>query len=88
MDNTVTEMINAFEEFASSTKQKNHRYLSWEHCYQQFRLVRLERDKKEPDLDYLSLQLAFYLASWGMYRGSSFLLQRDYKVHIPIVKEI
>lgn len=57
MDNTVTEMINAFEEFASSTKQKNHRYLSWEHCYQQFRLVRLERDKKEPDLDYLSLQL-------------------------------
>ena len=88
MDNTVTEMINAFEEFVSSTKQKNHRYLSWEHCYQQFRLARLERDKKEPDLDYLSLQLAFYLASWGMYRGSSFLLQRDYKVHIPIVKEI
>ena len=54
MDNTVTEMINAFEEFVSSTKQKNHRYLSWEHCYQQFRLARLERDKKEPDLDYLS----------------------------------
>ncbi len=46
MDNTVTEMINAFEEFASSTKQKNHRYLSWEHCYQQFRLVRLEVIKK------------------------------------------
>ena len=24
--------------------------------------------------------------SWGMYRGSSFLLQKDYKVHIPVVK--
>lgn len=38
--------------------------------------------------DYLALHLAFYLASWGMYRGSSFLLQKDYKVHIPIVKII
>ena len=36
----------------------------------------------------MSLQLAFYLASWGMYRGSSFLLQKDYKVHIPVVKEL
>ena len=41
-----------------------------------------------PDYDYLSLQLAFYLASWGMYRGSSFLLQKDYKVHVPVVEEL
>ena len=44
--------------------------------------------KKNVDYDYLSLQLSFYLASWGMYRGSSFLLQKDYKVHIPAVKEL
>lgn len=36
----------------------------------------------------MSLHLAFYLASWGMYRGSSFLLQKDYKVLVPIVEEI
>lgn len=36
----------------------------------------------------MSLQLAFYLASWGMYRGSSFLLQKDYRIHIPVVKEL
>jgi len=36
----------------------------------------------------LSLHLAFYLASWGMYRGSSFLLQKDYKVLSPIVEKI
>ena len=36
----------------------------------------------------LSLHLAFYLASWGMYRGSSLLLQKDYTVHTPIVEEI
>lgn len=39
-------------------------------------------------MDYLSLQLAFYLASWGMYRGSSFLLQKDYKIYIPVVEEV
>ena len=32
--------------------------------------------------------LMFYLASWGMYRGSSFLLQKDYKIHIPVVEEV
>jgi len=34
----------------------------------------------------MALHLAFYLASWGMYRGSSFLLQKDYKIHIPIIQ--
>lgn len=46
-----------------------------------------EEKKKEIE-DYLALHLGFYLASWGMYRGSSFLLQRDYKTHISIVKLI
>lgn len=36
----------------------------------------------------MCLHLAFYLASWGMYRGSSFLLQKDYRVHYDVVKEI
>lgn len=64
---------------------KNGRYRSWKHCYSHFIKA---RKSKEVDHDYLSLQLAFYLASWGMYRGSSFLLQKDYKVHIPVVKEL
>lgn len=64
---------------------KNGRYRSWEHCYSHFIKA---RKSKEVDYDYLSLQLAFYLASWGMYRGSSFLLQKDYKVHIPVVEEL
>lgn len=50
--------------------------------------MRARNNKKDADNDYLSLQLAFYLASWGMYRGSSFLLQKDYKVHIPAVEEL
>lgn len=45
-------------------------------------------DVDDETLDYLSLQLSFYLASWGMYRGSSFLLQKDYKVHKPVIQKL
>ena len=76
---SVDRIIQSSEEFY------NGRYRSWEHCYSHFIKA---RKSKEVDYDYLSLQLAFYLASWGMYRGSSFLLQKDYKVHIPVVEEL
>ena len=55
------------------------RYKSWEHCYEAFKKAANGTDFVCPG--YLSLQLGFYLASWGMYRGSSFLLQYDYTIH-------
>lgn len=83
---TVDMIVRSSTSFYNDLKQdKNGRYRSWEHCYSNF-CHAWERD--EVDYDYLSLQLAFYLASWGMYRGSSFLLQKDYKVHIPVVEEL
>ena len=61
----------------------NHRFYSWDHCYKVFCDA---RHTGSQDYDYLSLHLAFYLASWGMYRGSSQLLKKkDYKVHLPAV---
>ena len=42
----------------------------------------------EEKIDFLSLHLGFYLASWGMMRGSTELLDKDYKIHIPAVKVI
>ena len=84
--NTVDLIIEAATSFYNESKEDaNGRYRSWEHCYKQFHDA---RNNPNVDCDYLSLHLAFYLASWGMYRGSSFLLQKDYKVHIPVVKEI
>ena len=65
---------------------KNHRLKSWEHCYTQFNEVFEKNKLSDTDIDYLSLHLAFYLASWGMYRGSSFILQKDYKVFYEIVE--
>ena len=82
----IDELIDAAQTFYDDARtNENGRSRSWEHCYRVFRDARTD---PSPDYDYLSLHLAFYLASWGMYRGSSFLLQKDYKVHTPIVEEI
>jgi len=63
-----------------------HRYRSWEHCYLFFQNCHLSNG--EALLDEATLHLAFYLSSWGMYRGSSQLLQKDYRVHTSIVNEL
>ena len=82
----IDELISAAQTFYDDARtSKNGRSRSWEHCYRVFRDARTD---PSPDYDYLSLHLAFYLASWGMYRGSSFLLQKDYKVLSPIVEEV
>ncbi len=85
MDNADRVIDAANEYYKQLRDDKNARFRSWEHCYKCFHDA---RNKIVVDYDYLCLQLAFYLASWGMYRGSSFLLQKDYKVHEPVVKEL
>ena len=82
----IDELISAAQTFyEDACANENGRSRSWEHCYRVFRDARTD---SSPDYDYLSLNLAFYLASWGMYRGSSFLLQKDYKVLSPIVEKV
>jgi len=82
----IDELISAAQTFYDDARaSENGRSRSWEHCYRVFRDARTD---PSPDCDYLSLHLAFYLASWGMYRGSSFLLQKDYKVLSPIVEKV
>ena len=86
MKRASAEIVKAATKFHNELKRDEFgRYRSWEHCYTSFADTRNDR---KPDYDYLSLQLAFYLASWGMYRGSSFLLQKDYQVHTKAVKRI
>lgn len=58
---------------------KQSRSYSWVHCRRAF-LQRSSLSDEE-----LALHLAFFLASWGMYRGGSFLLQKDFSVHLPVV---
>ena len=61
----------------------HHRYRSWEHCYAFFR--RNAPTNLAAQRDTAALQLGFYLASWGMYRGSSFLLQHAYTAHLGVI---
>lgn len=65
---------------------EHQRYRSWEHCYQYFQKAGPRGLLDDPG--QAALQLAFYMASWGMYRGSSFLLQFAYTVHVPLVRAI
>ena len=59
---TVDLIIKSSTEFYNDLKvDENGRYRSWEHCYSHFIKA---RGSQEIDYDYLSLQFAFYLASW------------------------
>lgn len=69
------------EKYLSNMVQdSNHRFKSWEYCYTAFGNL--------DSVDYLSLHLAFYLASWGMYRGSCGILWKDYTIHMDAVNII
>lgn len=89
--------------FIKKSQNKNEsRYKSWEYCYNFFHSVHEKISDKKLSLkspfgddgqkwtykDQLSLHLAFYMASWGMYRGSSFLLQNDYKIYYGVIDAI
>jgi len=85
MENNVSEIIVSYIDNVNNNS--DHRYKSWEHCFYFFKDLR-NGSADESLIDAAALHLFTYLASWGMYRGSSFLLQKDYKVHIPIIKII
>jgi hypothetical protein len=78
---SIPEKIRAYHGVLSD--DEHHRYRSWEHCYRFFRGI--EPAGISAARDGAALQLGFYLASWGMYRGSSFLLQHAYTVHLKVI---
>lgn len=51
------------------------RYTSFDYCYNYFKTTK----DLTKDIEKSCLTLGFYLASWGMFRGSSFLLQKSAK---------
>ena len=65
------------------------RYASFDYCFNYFQRNRFApHDLLGKNLELSCNQLGFYLASWGMLRGSSFLLQRSAKHFIPLVELI
>lgn len=69
--------------------QPSERYASFDYCFNYFQSFwdegQVEKLVEPQFIQTSCFQLAFYLASWGMYRGSSFLLQKSAKFLEPIV---
>lgn len=81
----IQEFINDY--YTPIEDDKHHRYRSWEHVYMFFKANHEKMDTPEM-VDHASLHLAFYLASWGMLRGSTQLLKKDYKIHRYFIKAV
>jgi len=68
------------------------RYASFDYCFNHFQSFRTKNAVSEiasqKNLETSCLQLGFYLASWGMLRGSSFLLQKSIKFYERLINDI
>ena len=84
----IKKSLNQFLEGNGKNKGRkpNERYASFDFCYNYFysfyKKNKLSELANDENLQMSCLQIGFYLASWGMMRGSSFLLEksvRNYK---------
>ena len=75
-----------------SNLDPNERYASYDYCYNYFRsFVDLNQTSElasDANNQNSCIQPGFYLASWGMYRGSSQLLQKSAKELEKVIKVI
>ena len=67
----IETLVNKFK----SQSNPDDRYTSFDYCYNYFKTTK----DLTIDIEKSCLTLGFYLASWGMFRGSSFLLQKSAK---------
>lgn len=69
--------------------QPKERYSSFDYCFNYFKSFKNKREiANAKNLEISSLHLGFYLASWGMLRGSSFLLEKSIAYLKDIIKFI
>jgi hypothetical protein len=76
----IEPIVNKFK----SQSNPDDRYTSFDYCYNYFRTT----NDFTQDIEKSCLVLGFYLASWGMFRGSSFLLQKSVKHFEPTIRFI
>lgn len=71
-------------------RHPNERYASFDYCFHYFqsfkRRGQIQDLASHANLQQSCLQLGFYLASWGMLRGSSFLLEKSARHFIPLIQ--
>ena len=87
----IKKSINQFLEGKGKNKGRrpNERYASFDYCYNYFysfyKNNRIHEMANEKNIQMSCLQLGFYLASWGMMRGSSFLLEKSVRDYTKLI---
>lgn len=87
----VKESINQFLEGDNKNKGRkpDERYASFGFCYNYFysfyKEDRVHEMANDKNIQLSCLQLGFYLASWGMTRGSSFLLEKSVRNYRSLI---
>lgn len=82
-------IVNDFNKFVSEFQIKNEkelRYSSFDYCFNYFQNSTFQ--ELEIDIEKSCLELAFFLASWGMLRSKSKLFQKSLKYYEPLIKYI
>lgn len=73
-------------------REPSARYTSFDYCFNYFQEHREQNNLpalvRGDALQLSCLHLGFYLASWGMLRGSSDLLQRSARTFVPVMEAI
>lgn len=80
------------QRYLADREDPTARYASFDYCFNYFR-AHFEAGTVEAIADRESMQtscmqLGFYLASWGMFRGSATLLTRSARCFAPIIDAI
>ena len=75
-----------------SDRKPTARYASFDYCFNHFQSSleegHLDDLLKGDGLQLSCLHLGFYLASWGMLRGSAELLRRSIRTYVPVVEAL
>lgn len=86
--NHVKHIQQTLDAYMTTAKaDQHHRFNSWMHCFRFFKENHHQLQDEQVQ-DIAALHLGFYLASWGMMRGSTDLLQKDYRIHLKFIKTI
>lgn len=78
--------------YLADRRDPSARYASFDYCFNYFRshyeAGRVDALAAPRTMQTSCLQLGFYLASWGMYRGSTTLLTRSARCFRPVIEAI
>jgi hypothetical protein len=91
LEKNIQLFMNGFNE-KDNGRGADERYASFDYCYNYFQSFKVNNNVNDlsnnDNLEKSCLQLSFYLASWGMFRGSSYLLSKSTKYFEPLIVNI